>query len=137
MRGYARLTVCEGKQLRFGGGRLGLDQTSVQWEEGTCEGGVRGACEGRARGVSGVSHARLSGSKWTSDLVESGGDTRGCGPIRRCHVEVACEGDVAVTVHANIPGFCYFSLFFFAKTCKIHNFCIRTPFLTFFICTHR
>ena len=89
MRGYARLTVCEGKQLRFGGGRLGLDQTSVQWEEGTCEGGVRGACEGRARGVSGVSHARLSGSKWTSDLVESGGDTRDIGPLSSRHVEAS------------------------------------------------
>ena len=81
MRGYARLTLCEGKQLWFGGGRFGLDQTSVQWEEGTCEGGVRGVCEGRARGVSGVSHARLSGSKWTSAAVQSGRAMYGFGPL--------------------------------------------------------
>ena len=41
---------------------------------------------------------------------------------------LACEGDVAVTVHANIPGFWYFSLFFLPKLVKFITFAYELSF---------
>ena len=75
---------------------------------------AKGVSEEHARVRSGVSHARLSGSYWTSDLVESGGDTRDIGPLSSRHVEAShARGDVALLFMRKFPVFAIFLYFFF------------------------